>query len=83
MFLALINLEKENYLWIPDFSMGDIKLSGLGYDTVPIYENITFTGQTINLKGINAGYLNYGKTYKLYGITRTLSDSYGQSCRPE
>ena len=43
--------------------MGDIKLSGLGYDTVPIYENITFTGQTINLKGLNAGYLNYGKAY--------------------
>ena len=34
--------------------MGEIKLNGLGYDTKPSYEN--------NLKGLNAGYLNYSKT---------------------
>ena len=35
--------------------MGEVKLSGLGYDTKPSYEN--------NLKGLNAGYLNYSKIY--------------------
>ena len=34
--------------------MGEIKLNGLGYDTKPSYEN--------NLRGLNAGYLNYSKT---------------------
>ena len=46
---------------LPDASMGDIKLSGLGYDTEPDYKNITFTNINITLKGLNAGYLNYGK----------------------
>ena len=42
--------------------MGEIKLSGLGYDAEPIYGNITFTGQqNITIQGLNAGYLNYGK----------------------
>ena len=37
--------------------MGDIKLTGLGYDAEPNYED--------NLKGLNAGYLNYSKTSSL------------------
>ena len=42
--------------------MGTIKLTGLGYDTEPIYGNITFTGQqNITIQGLNAGYLSYGK----------------------
>ena len=41
--------------------MGDIKVSGLGYDTEPDYKNRRFTNKLINLKGLNAGYLSYGK----------------------
>ena len=47
-------------------SMGDIKLTGLGYDAKPSYEN--------NLKGLNAGYLNYSmiflidESFVLYSI---------------
>ena len=40
---------------IPDESMGNIKLTGLGYDAEPNYED--------NLKGLNAGYLNYSKIF--------------------
>ena len=43
--------------------MGEIKLNGLGYDTKPSYEN--------NLKGLNAGYLNYSKT-RLQGHPRHI-----------
>ena len=46
-----------------EYSMGEIsvKLSGLGYETEPNYDDITYTNQVINLKGLNAGHLNYGK----------------------
>ena len=40
---------------IPDLSIGEIKLTGQGYDTEPSYED--------NLKGLNAGYLNHSKIY--------------------
>ena len=49
--------------------MGDIKLSGLGYDTEPNYNNISFTDLEINIKGLNAGYLNYGKKFKMTIVT--------------
>ena len=58
----------------PYSSKGDIKLSGLGYDTEPNYNNITFTNLDINLKGLNAGYLNYGKKYKMAIVTFYRND---------
>ncbi len=58
----------------PDSSMDDIKLSGLGYDTEPNYNNITFTHLDINLKGLNAGYLNYGKKCKMTIVTFYRND---------
>jgi len=45
-------------LWTSS-STNVIKLSGPGYDAEPNYDNITLTNQIINLKGLNAGYINY------------------------
>ena len=58
----------------PPVSMGDIKLSGLGYDTEPNYNNISFTDLEINIKGLNAGYLNYGKKFKMTIVTFYRND---------
>ena len=64
-FLLLIRVEKQRsqnrfkvkiarlIMWTSS-SMGDVKLTGLGYDVQPSYEN--------NVKGLNAGHLNYSES---------------------